>query len=534
MIALWMLYATGLGALLGCVALALDGLAAARRSATRWWWAAAIVATLVAPTVLALRHRAAPGAPAPAPGAVAATAGRGGVAVATAAGPGGTAARRLDLARLDEPLLVVWGAASASLILLLAGVVLVQRRRARHWPAQLLDGRPVLVAPEEGPLVWGWWRLTIVVPRWALARPEDERRLMLAHEDEHRRSRDPNLLLLGALAATLAPWNAGLWWLARRLRLAIETDCDRRVLRAGADVRGYGALLLEVGSRAGRRPVPAGAAFSETASSLERRLVAMTAAPPRHPTARTLALGALAGVSLAIACSAPRPAPLRPAADAQVAAFPTLASQIGRRTVDPEPTRDQMAAAIGRYFPEVLRGDTSGGLPIRFVLDAQGGVVATSRGHSSGVPFGRLAYGVLDSVPFGYYGPSPLRTEVLWLKPDSMADSAPGYGFVTRTFGHPDTAAARRPGPSFDDDVRSWLGERPGLLPRLGAADTAFVWFVLDAQRRPLSAGVAAGMREMPRAAGVEGVVGWAGYREIFKPGVLAAGTVVAVAWSHL
>ena len=451
------------------------------------------------------------------------------------AGAGGASWRGLDLARLDRPLLIAWAGVSVALALLLAGGTMARWRASRRWAAHDLDGTRVLVAPDAGPLVSGWWRLTIVLPHWVLVRTEAERRMMLAHEAEHRRMRDPNLLLVSALAVTANPWNPALWWQLRRLRLAIETDCDRRVLRSGVDVHGYGNLLLDVGERAARRLVPAGAAFAETPSLLERRLDAMTAAPPRHPVARALALGTLAAGALLVACVAPRPAPLRPAGAMGSELFPNLESQVDRPAPEPMPTKDAMTAAIDRYFPEVLRGDTSGGLPIAFVLDARGKVVSTSRGTSGRpvVPFARLAYGVLESAPAGYYGPSPVRTEVLWLKPDSMADTARGFGFVTRTIGRPDTAAARPPGPSFEDEARGWLRARPGLLPAMGAADTAYVWFVLDARRQPLRAGVAASMRDAPRAAGIEGMVGWAGYRETFKPGVLAAGTVVAVAWSH-
>ncbi len=242
-----MVYATALGALLGAAAVALDRLAAARRVATRWLWIGAIAGTLVAPALLMLRPpRAAPvpvatvtTGPAPAE-----------LQVPRASGEGRVPAwPRIDLARLDRPLLVGWAVASAVFVLGLLGASLAQRRVGRGWPAQIVDGAAVLVAPDAGPLVLGLWRLEIVLPRWALLRPEAERRMMVAHEEEHRRARDPNLLLLGALGLALMPWNLALWWQHRRLRLAIETDCDRRVLGAGVDVRGYGSLLLDVGSR---------------------------------------------------------------------------------------------------------------------------------------------------------------------------------------------------------------------------------------------------------------------------------------------
>lgn len=58
------------------------------------------------------------------------------------------------------------------------------------------------------------------------------------------------------------PWNPALWWIVRRLRLAIETDCDRRVLHAGTDVHAYGVLLLNAAARYARAPLLAGTAFA--------------------------------------------------------------------------------------------------------------------------------------------------------------------------------------------------------------------------------------------------------------------------------
>ena len=53
------------------------------------------------------------------------------------------------------------------------------------------------------------------------------------------------MLALAQLALLVMPWNLALWWQIRRLRVAVELDCDARVLRSG-DVRFYGDLLLDV------------------------------------------------------------------------------------------------------------------------------------------------------------------------------------------------------------------------------------------------------------------------------------------------
>ena len=114
------------------------------------------------------------------------------------------------------------------------------------------------------------------MPKWALRADERLQGLMLRHEQEHLRARDPLLLWAVVSMLLVMPWNAMLWWVAHRLRLALEVDCDRRVLRtAGTDAKIYGDLLLEVGRRAVRQQAFT-AAFSWPASSLEHRVRAMT------------------------------------------------------------------------------------------------------------------------------------------------------------------------------------------------------------------------------------------------------------------
>ena len=76
-----------------------------------------------------------------------------------------------------------------------------------------------------------------VKARWLLRRAPDEQRIVLAHEAEHVRARDPLLLAAGCAGVALLPWHPVSWWLLARLRLAVELDCDRRVLRRGVAPR---------------------------------------------------------------------------------------------------------------------------------------------------------------------------------------------------------------------------------------------------------------------------------------------------------
>ena len=107
--------------------------------------------------------------------------------------------------------------------------------------------------------------------------------------------------------SALTPWNAPLWWMARRLRFAIELDCDARVLKGRPDPSAYGSLLLDVSERTmgGAMPI---AALAEPVSLIERRIEAMTSRLPRFALVRGVAAGAIAAALVVVACAAPHPA----------------------------------------------------------------------------------------------------------------------------------------------------------------------------------------------------------------------------------
>src|SRR5690606_12921348 len=125
----------------------------------------------------------------------------------------------------------------------------------------------------------------VVVPAWVLTLDAASRSLVLRHELEHLRAGDAALQHFTRLLVALVPWNPALWYIERRLRGAIEVDCDRRVLGAmRSSRRQYGALLLHVAGRAGSAThvLPA---LSESYSLLARRITAMTHPPRRSPIA---------------------------------------------------------------------------------------------------------------------------------------------------------------------------------------------------------------------------------------------------------
>jgi beta-lactamase regulating signal transducer with metallopeptidase domain len=141
------------------------------------------------------------------------------------------------------------------------------------------------------------------VPRWVLALPQRQRQFVLKHEDEHRRAHDAQLLLLAALPLIAAPWNVVAWWQARRFALAVETDCDRRVVDALGDVDNYSATLVDIAAATSRGPQIQPAFLG---GMLERRLKAMLQPAELHRTWR-LVLAVAAIAILAVVLMAPHP-----------------------------------------------------------------------------------------------------------------------------------------------------------------------------------------------------------------------------------
>jgi TonB family protein len=426
MLATWMLYCAAVGVLLSVGALALEhGLRSLGRP-TRWAWAGAMALTLALPAVVRLLPAQRP-APESASATSSAPLGRRTPAPLAAT----TQARRLapptlDLGGWDPALRLAWGASSAAVLLALAAMGLVLARRRRAWSAAVVDGVPVLVSPDVGPAVVGLLRSRIVLPAWALAADEEARRLVLEHEREHVRAGDPRLLAAAFLFAALTPWNPAAWWQLRRLRLALEVDCDARVLRRRADVRAYGSVLIEVGRRAARTRLAA-AAFAEPVSSLERRIRIMTAPRARRPLLRAAAFAALSAALVFVACEAPQPtqAPVSGPTFAKVALTPQ--------------------AAVARYFPEVATRGTAPDDILNFIVSADGEVLRHEwvRGMpdpsspARGVGDARLMPSIMqyrgqvarsELVRFQPGEVGPTATQVAWtqLRPPPGAPSARG------------------------------------------------------------------------------------------------------------
>ena len=325
MILPWMLYTLLVGALVSVAALAAESALKTVRLAVRHVWTAAIALTLLLSASAPFRE--------PPPSVTSLT--LGGTVVSTVTATReltpfenvralfGAAAQVLREASVKPiqaiaastatiPRTVSRGIALAlivSSLLSLCGLIIAYARFAkqrRQWPRAELHGAAVRVAPDVGPAVMGIAPPEIIVPQWVLARSDAEQRLLLAHESEHVRAHDPLLLMSGCVAVALAPWNAALWFMWSRLRLATEIDCDQRVLHHGAEKRSYALLLVEL---SGHTPffAPGIPAFSHGSTHLEKRLLAMTAPSLRYRFVRRVCAISVVSLALLVACKAELP-----------------------------------------------------------------------------------------------------------------------------------------------------------------------------------------------------------------------------------
>jgi beta-lactamase regulating signal transducer with metallopeptidase domain len=366
---IWMLWSVVFAALIGLAAAALDRIAGHFAAPRRYIWIAALVACAVVPAVLATRRVAPAAAPAPLARP------KSGESIATdpaarqVPSPIARTVRRAAVANAsaDTWATRVW--IVLSLVVLTAfvrGARSLHRRRATWGEAQL-DRHCVLVAPDAGPAVIGFTRPRIVLPEWALTLDTRTQDLMLRHEIEHVRAHDPQALLTAGALLVVAPWNAVLWWIVRRLRLAMELDCDTRVIRAIGGSHDYGMVLLAVGERH-TTSLPLAASLAWPRPLLERRIKAMTTPRPRRPLVASLPLVAVALLTMTAAARTPHPASLSAIAQA--------------RGPQPYPTREAIASMIAENVPALGSGADTANYVV-LVLDANNNFVRAIPGVGS-------------------------------------------------------------------------------------------------------------------------------------------------------
>lgn len=288
-------------------------------------------------------------------------------------------------------LAILWLFTALGLIALVARTHRVLLKERSSWESTRVMEWDVYVSTDRGPAVAGVRRPWIVLPRWVLALPEYELRMVLLHEREHLRARDTHLLGASLALLALSAWNPLTWWQLRRVRAAMELDCDRRVLRAAPDTAVYGSSLLSVAARASG-PSLGLAAFTERSLNLKRRILAMTAKTSRWTALGGVVLvvvGTVVGVQACGVDTMFGPAPTadvmpvqEPAAEP---ATPEDSLVAGGQVLTPftvAPSlvnRDEVAAALEREYPPLLRDAGVGGTARIWVFIDTAGVVTDVR-----------------------------------------------------------------------------------------------------------------------------------------------------------
>jgi TonB family protein len=377
----WLTYVLLVSAALGLAALGGEAALRSRGWPGRWAWAAALVGSLGLPVVAWLATRfggvlspASPPAGFPLPGTL----------VMETLPPLMALVGGVEGTSLGAVFLVLWLAGSLALVLYIGVTALRLGLAMSGWARREVDGVEVLVSRATGPAAIGLWRGRVVVPEWALGLDPAQRRLLVLHEAEHVRAGDPQLAVAGLAACALMPWNPLVWWQWSRLRLAIELDCDARVLGRTGDPATYGSLLLDVGQRRARLAL----GLAEPKSMLERR-IRMITKTTRRRLAQAAGFAVVAALLVAVACETPWPTGVKPGAPTSQTTEPV--ADADGPTFTPMTVRPQLLnvaevqAALQQYYPPLLRNAGIEGIAhVWFHIDEDGQVTRTLLQHSSG------------------------------------------------------------------------------------------------------------------------------------------------------
>ena len=316
----WMAYAAVVAGLLAAAGLALERICAALGWPRRLAWLAVLTLAVVIPLTARPPETVAGGAKTDEPMAtVAEEASLPEVGTPTAGERSGAGGGDTNPAPADRAALFVWSLATLATLALLGSVVILSSWARRCWKRRWIGGEEVYVSRDFGPALVGLARPAVVIPRWVLKLGAAVSSTAVKHEREHARAGDHVALLYAGLVAAAFPWSPAIWWMCRRLRTAVEIDCDRRVIRSGIPAAEYGSLLLGIGTVRPRRQVFA-LTLAGSESQLERRLKAMMEAAAgtgngskQMKKAGVVLLATMVAGTVTIACEVPPPTAIAPA-----------------------------------------------------------------------------------------------------------------------------------------------------------------------------------------------------------------------------
>jgi TonB family protein len=291
---------------------------------------------------------------------------------------------------VQRALISLWIAASILLLLRIVVALVRMRTVARESQRLRLDGTNVLVSETAGPAVCGAFSPQIVLPRWILELDAPLRSIVLRHEREHVERGDAAVVLGAALSVAFVPWSPAVWVMSRRLRLAVELDCDARVLARNEDPNRYGRLLMLVAQRqthARLQPM-----LAESSAHLERRIREMNETGKKRSRLRATAFGTVAAGVVLLAGSSPVMAGItRPAQARSPLKYANEVLQLpAARTTVMEPPRSVQVKLQGQGQvkpppppPKVVlynKGDSSKPVEFfEFTIDQQAGQAPNSQ-----------------------------------------------------------------------------------------------------------------------------------------------------------
>lgn len=368
MIAAWMAYALVVAVLVSVAALIGERIARLRRRPGRWIWMSALLLSIVLPLLFGLQSARSSAKPAAALATLAAVEEPPVYArspIAWVGGDGATPARRVTL---DTWLLTSWAAMSVLVLATLTMGWIRLRQRLRSALDSEMNAVRITVAHDVGPAVVGIVRPRIVIPQWLLHEDASTQAIVIAHEQEHLRAHDIRMLGGALLIAMLLPWNLPLWWQLRRLRFAMEVDCDARVLRAGQSPSAYSAVLLSVATHL--VPLRAAAAgLSESGSSLEKRIRIMHTPPRKRWRLFAAVLASCSAASIVVAANVTTPPAVR-LTSAQSDELPLLPSPVATWKDE----KAVLARAVAHFYPQLADSAQAGRPYVWAVVNERGEV----------------------------------------------------------------------------------------------------------------------------------------------------------------
>ena len=367
----WMLYATLVALMAGLAAAAWEGAASLCRFPSRWAWIGALALSVSIPLVHTL-------APVAVSERFLEVVGSSSLTNVDSAVPEGLSIQQLLIQKagieaIDQWLSAVWPCLSAAALLMFALALYAVRRQQQLGTVTVVAGQRVVITEKLGPAVVGLTNPTILLPGWIRQMSDRQREMVIAHELQHVQAKDQWLIGAAICVLIVFPWNVALWWQLKRLRLAVELDCDQRVLRARFEPNEYGQVLVDAASL-GASDTTVVPALIEPTSSLEKRIRTMLRSRGAHdkPLIAMLALASLAISATAAALNPPAARPWTPhPASASVDDAPRVLAPKNELDVQWQ----SLVEVIAHFEPGALNADRSKTPYIFIAADTDGRVV---------------------------------------------------------------------------------------------------------------------------------------------------------------